>query len=96
MGSRVISLTAYQERRLESAREEPKRGPVPIRLKRASQIRLTTTRQRLVGTQVDSVERLVIDAQFPLTKTGTRQWDNRTILIALFFLGCLVMAGLGL
>jgi hypothetical protein len=96
MGTRIISLTDYRQQRPADARQTRKGASLRRRLKNASPPRPMKTRQRLVGSHVDPAQAVAVDAVLSRTNTAPRRWDNRFILTAAFFLGCLVMVALGL
>lgn len=92
MGCRIISLADYRQVHLKKGREILKGA----RSKKISRAAAIETWERLVGPHGDSAERAVSDAIFSQTNVSPGRWDHRIILTAIFFLGCLVMVGLGL
>jgi hypothetical protein len=98
MGGRVISLIDYRELRLAgSVRETAKGRYFRVNLKNASHMRSMKTRQRLVGSHVDSIDRVRVLSAFSGTNLSPK-WssDYRFVVPAAFFLICLVLVAFGL
>lgn len=70
-------------------------GPsLGVRLKKAPR-HPSKTRQRLVGSNADSIDRLETIVESPQTKVDPKWWESRFVLV-LGLLGCVAMVALGL
>jgi hypothetical protein len=97
VGGHVISLTDYRQLQLAANREIATGPSVRMRSKKASHPQsMKTQQQQLVGSHVDSVDRVAVDLIFCRANVSSKWWDYKFILQAIFFLGCLAVVAFGL
>ena len=96
MGARLISLSNYRQLQLAANRQKAKGPCLGVRSKKASRPQSMKTAQRLVGSHVDSVERVALDLAFCRARVSAKWWDYSLILPTIFFLSCLAVIAFGL
>ena len=85
MGGRVISLIEYRQFHLVANRREMPKGPsLRARPKKGSRGQPMKTRQRVVGSHVDSIDRVTIPRALSRTNVSPKWWDYRFILPSVF------------
>jgi hypothetical protein len=97
MGGRLISLADYRELHGAGNVRERSKGPsLRARPKKGSRGQPMKTRQRVVGSHVDSIDRVTIPRALSRTNVSPKWWDYRFILPSVFVLSCLALVAFGL
>jgi hypothetical protein len=95
MGSRVISLSDYRENHSAGEHEPRKISCVRPHPKKPSHPRAMKMRRRVVGTHVDSADRVTIESRVYRAKLKTAR-GKPEITLMLIFLLCLALAAFAL
>lgn len=93
MGGRVISLIDYRGLRLARNGQTAREPSLGVRLKKPHP-RPPKARQRLLGSYVDSIDRVEMSLTFPRTKVSPKWWDSGFIVPVLALLCCVAVVAI--